>query len=101
MIKRYEIDCPRCGIDTSAEPDGEWVAYDDHDAELTALREQLATAEKRAEAAEAVLRECFAINTTEPGHCLFSRSWEPMTPETRRTLLDVLRLPAIKEARQS
>jgi hypothetical protein len=52
MVDRYEIDCPRCGVETSVDVDGDWVLFTDHEAELTALREQLATAEKRAMAWE-------------------------------------------------
>lgn len=50
MADRYEVDCPRCGTpDESVDVDGDWVRYDDHEAELTALRQQLAYAVERAE----------------------------------------------------
>lgn len=47
MIKRYGLDssceCGRMDNDVEYEsPDGDWVRFADHDAEVTALREALA-----------------------------------------------------------
>ncbi len=70
--------------------DGDWVTFAAHEAELTALREQLATAVNRAEAAEAVVGSAFSLVGDNDDSTVWNNTLSPLTNETWKAIHEIL-----------